>query len=312
MTPVPQPLPLPPIPPDLLGTAEAMAMVMASQVGYREGPNNLTYAGEWYPMQNAYWCAMQISWAAQRAGVPTSVILKHAWTPSGLAWFEERGLDFREPEPGDIGYVFYPDKGRVAHVFFVEKVFHTDDGISHFQTLEGNTSVSGSGEGTGVWRLQRAPSSLLTFGRPAYRPSAARNRPSEEDDMHYINVTGEPADPNTYGYTDQEWWIANDEEVSAFGHPPRVVNARQRDVIRARVLSVASGRKAGLELIKVVGVGEDTGHIFAMLGESWWAPGQEELGSLHAAFGARRIREINQRQWDLIRTRLDQLADVHV
>ena len=130
--------------------------------------------------------------------------------------------------------------------------------------------------------------------------------------MHYISITGEPADPNTYGYTDQDWWIANDEEVTAFGRPPRVVNARQRDVIRARVLSLATARKAGLELVKVVGVGVDTGRVFAVLGESWWAPGQEELGSLHAAFGARRVREINQRQWDLIRTRLDRLASVPV
>ncbi len=314
MTSVPQPLPLPQIPSELLGTAEAMAIVMASQVGYREGPNNLTYSGEWYPFQNAYWCAMQISWAAERAGVPTSVILKHKYTPDGLAWFKKRSQDHLEPEPGDLGYVFYEKLGRVGHVFFVEKVFRTGSGaVSSFQTIEGNSSVTGSSEGTGVWRLHRSPSSRLTFGRPVYRPTGASKIQSEEDnDMHYINVTGEPADPNTYGYTDQEWWVANDEEVSAFGQPPRVVNARQRDVIRSRVLSVASTRKSGLELIKVVGVGEDTGQTFAVLGESVWSPGEEELGSLQAAYGTRRVREVNQRQWDLVRSRLDQLASVPV
>jgi hypothetical protein len=314
MTPVPPASPLPHIPPDVLGTAEAMAMVMASQVGYREGPDNLTYAGEWYPMQNAAWCAMEISWAAERAGIPTSVIVKHAWTPAGLAWFEGRGQDFREPEPGDIGYVFYPELGRVGHVFFVEKVFRSDDGVSHIQTIEGNTSVTGSSQGTGVWRLQRAPSSRLTFGRPVYRPggAATRTHQSEEDDVHYISIVGEPADPNTYGFTDQEWWVANDEEIGAFGQLPRAVNARQRDVIRSRVLSLASQRKSGIDLVRVVGIGEDTGRVFAVLGQSFWSPGEEELGSLQAAFGARRIREINQRQWDLVRTRLDQLASVPV
>jgi hypothetical protein len=315
MTAVPPALPLPQIPAEKLGTAEAMAMVMASQVGYREGPDNLTYAGEWYPSQNAYWCAMEISWAAERAGVPTSVIPKHKWTPDGLAWFKTLHQDHLEPEPGDIGYVFFPLLGRVAHVFFVEKVFRDDDGrVSSFQTIEGNSSVSGSSEGTGVWRLHRSPSSRLTFGRPAYRASGTASKiQSEEDhDMRYISVTGEPADPNTYGYTDQEWWVANDEEVSAFGLPPRVVNARQRDVIRSRVLSVAGARKSGLELIKVVGIGEDTGRTFAVLGESVWSPGEEELGSLQAAFGTRRVREVNQRQWDLVRSRLDQLASVLV
>lgn len=57
-----------------------------------------------------------------------------------------------------------------------------------------------------------------------------------DDNMpRYIKITGEPADPKTYGYSDSAWWEATDEEVTAFRQTPMVVNARQRDVIRSRV-----------------------------------------------------------------------------
>ncbi len=52
--------------------------------------------------------------------------------------------------------------------------------------------------------------------------------------------------------------------------------------------------------------------MFAVLGDSWWSTGEEEFGSLQTVFGTRRIWEFNHRQWDLSRTRLNQLAAVPV
>ncbi len=83
-------------------------------------------------------------------------------------------------------------------------------------------------------------------------------------------------------------------------------------VVNARVVSVASRGKDGLDLLKVVGAGADRAGVFAVLGDSWWSTGEEEFGSLQTVFGTRRIREFIQRQWDLSRTRLNQLAAVPV
>jgi len=77
-----------------------------------------------------------------------------------------------------------------------------------------------------------------------------------------------------------------------------------------RVVSVASQGVDGLDLLKVAGAGAGRAGVFAVLGDSWWSPGEEEFGSLQTVFGTRRIREFNQRQWDLSRTRLNQLAAV--
>ncbi|WP_160323825.1 hypothetical protein, partial [Klebsiella pneumoniae] len=81
--------------------------------------------------------------------------------------------------------------------------------------------------------------------------------------------------------------------------------ARQRDVIRSRVLSVAAAHREAIDLVKVVGAGPEAGRTIAIRGEHWWEPNAEELGSLTAAFGAARVREVNQRQLDVIQARLN-------
>jgi len=52
--------------------------------------------------------------------------------------------------------------------------------------------------------------------------------------------------------------------------------------------------------------------VFAVLGDSLWSPGEEDFESLQTVFGTRRIREFSQGQWELSRTRLNQLAAVPV
>jgi hypothetical protein len=135
--------------------------------------------------------------------------------------------------------------------------------------------------------------------------------PSEEDQpMRYIKIVAGAPDPNVYGYTDDQWWVATAEEPGSFGIPVRGVNARQRDIIRSRVLSVAAAHRDAIDLVKVVGEGPESGRTIAIRGDHWWEPDEEELGSLAAAFGAKRIHEVNQRQLDVIQARLRQLATV--
>lgn len=135
--------------------------------------------------------------------------------------------------------------------------------------------------------------------------------PSEEEPpMRYIKIVAGNPDPNIYGYTDDQWWVATEEEPASFGIPVRGVNDRQRDIIKSRVLSVAAAHRDAIELVKVVGDGEEAGRTIAIRGEHWWEPGPEELGSLAAVFGQSRLREVNQRQLDVIQNRLRLLAAV--
>ncbi len=132
--------------------------VAKSQIGYKEGGskndlggsysgggwNNYTEYGRWYGMFDM-WCAMFVSWCADTAGVSTSVVPKHCFTPSGLNWFKQRGLAYSRsqvaagqytPQPGDI---IYFKSGRNSnptnHVGIV-----TGYSGSRVYTVEGNTS----------------------------------------------------------------------------------------------------------------------------------------------------------------------------
>ncbi len=126
--------------------------VAKSQVGYQEGSyagttrgsNNVTEYGRWYGMQDM-WCAMFVSWCANQAGVPTSVVPSHAYTPSGLSWFKNRSRAYSRatvasggytPQPGDIIYFKSPrNSNPTNHIGIVTKY----SGKTVY-TVEGNTS----------------------------------------------------------------------------------------------------------------------------------------------------------------------------
>ncbi len=130
--------------------------VAKSQVGYQEGGSssqlsgtvrgngNCTEYGRWYGLQDM-WCAMFVSWCADQAGVSTSIVPSHAFTPSGLNWFRDRGLAYSRatvaagkytPKAGDI---IYFKSGRNENICnHVGIVTGYSDGTVY--TVEGNTS----------------------------------------------------------------------------------------------------------------------------------------------------------------------------
>jgi hypothetical protein len=98
--------------------------VAKSQIGYQEGGSssqlsgtvrgsgNYTEYGRWYDMQDM-WCAMFVSWCANVAGISTSIVPSHSYTPTGLTWFKDKGQAYScatvanggyTPKPGDIIY----------------------------------------------------------------------------------------------------------------------------------------------------------------------------------------------------------------
>ena len=93
---------------------KTLISVARSQLGTREGSNGYTKYGAWYDSSfaNSAWCAMFVSWCANQASIPTSVIPKHASCDVGANWFRNKGI-FQlsrhfggnyAPKAGDIIY----------------------------------------------------------------------------------------------------------------------------------------------------------------------------------------------------------------
>ena len=175
--------------------------VAKSQVGYREGSNNNTKYGAWYGANNNSWCVMFISWCAEKAGIPSSVIPKMASTTAMCNWFNENNrLHLRTsmyiPLPGDI--VFFTGngtKGGLKHTGMVEAVNGTA-----LITIEGNYSDK-------VTRREYtnffSNSSIYAFGSPSFT-----------DDYRTITVEGYGSG-SVYSVEDQNGntvYDANDEK----------------------------------------------------------------------------------------------------
>ena len=64
------------------------------------------------------------------------------------------------PTTGDIFGLFFPEKGRIAHVGFIDE--WKDPWVI---TVEGNTNVLGSREGDGVYRKRRLVRSVYKVAR---------------------------------------------------------------------------------------------------------------------------------------------------
>lgn len=163
---------------------DRLLLVAGSQEGYHEARtgsdwNNDNAFGQWYGMNRAAWCAMFVSWAANKAGIPESVIYRHAYTPYGWKWFKDHGRAVATPKRGDIFYVYSASMGVVHHVGIVESV-----GAGFVRTVEGNTNTSGSAQGDGVYRLKRTITSKLRFVRPDYAACVKPEPLSADNSLH--------------------------------------------------------------------------------------------------------------------------------
>ena len=172
--------------------------VALSQVGYVEGSSSGDYGGAndgsylnyveynyWYnkcvsssmPVGGSYahWCATFVSWCAEQAGVPKSILNRSTAAGHSSSYFNiyfYAGGSTLNASSDDnyhfLGYNYTPKKGDLfytrtwSHVGLVVGV----DG-NYVTTVEGNTNDGGSADGMGVYRRTRAISSLY-FGVPDY------------------------------------------------------------------------------------------------------------------------------------------------
>jgi hypothetical protein len=162
---------------DLIGVAK-------TQIGYKEGPSdsqmdgdtyagdyNYTKYGQWYGINPGAWCAMFVSWCANQAGIPTSILPKHASCDVGMNWFKNngrwgwgkywgnyQGKTVYTPVRGDIVYFGngnLEDSSHVGIVYAVDSVY--------VYTIEGNTSNQCAYKQHAI-----GDSYIYGYGHPAY------------------------------------------------------------------------------------------------------------------------------------------------
>lgn len=145
--------------------ADQLLAVAAGEIGYTEQPrgSNRTKFGAWYGLDGQPWCAMFISWCADKAGVAT-IVPKFAYTPAGAEWFQTRGSWSSLPQRGDLAFYDLGGLGRISHVGLVESI----PAAGGWYSIEGNTSGQGGRSGGEVRRQHRhnLGTSRGGFGRP--------------------------------------------------------------------------------------------------------------------------------------------------
>lgn len=131
--------------------------VALTQVGYREGSKNYTKYGVWFGQPNSPWCGIFISWCANQAGIPTTIIRRNGIAhPSNFGLSYKNGSNYR-PQKGDLFFT-----KTFSHAGLV---YYTDG--DYFYTVEGNTNTVGT-NGVGVFVRKRKISEHY-FSSPNYR-----------------------------------------------------------------------------------------------------------------------------------------------
>lgn len=143
----------------------ALQKIYSAELGVREktGKNDgvrvETYLRYVHLKASNPWCAAFICWSLGQAGIPNP---RSGWSPnllpnSKLIWQRSRGLSKQEktPKVGDVFGIWFPEKGRIAHVGFIDQWCD-----KYIISVEGNTNVSGGIEGDGVYRRRRVISSI--------------------------------------------------------------------------------------------------------------------------------------------------------
>ena len=97
------------------------------------------------------WCAAFVSWVFGKNG---HTVPRTAWS---TALFP-KNRSVNTVEPAHVFGIYFPKLKRIAHVGLVEKV----EG-SWIITIEGNTNLTGSREGDGVYRKLRLKKSIKAF-----------------------------------------------------------------------------------------------------------------------------------------------------
>lgn len=218
--------------------AADLVAVAVTQAGYCEGSltgnpsyassNNYQKYGLWYDnnvdnigVQRAAWCAAFVSWCANQAGIPSSIVYYHAYCPYGVNWFKNQGRfqyaasrgGSYVPKAGDIVYFAPAGSSTSSHIGIVRYVSG-----GYVYTVEGNTSGQNGevNEGGGVFLKSYSLnySRLYGYGIPAYQDNSGHTISFDSNggsSVASVNVKDgstltQPANPTRYGFNFVGWY----------------------------------------------------------------------------------------------------------
>lgn len=136
------------------------------EIGTTETPknSNKTKYGKWFGLDGLPWCGMFVSWCYATAGkqLPKIGYLRgFAGCQTAYAYFLKNGWITNNPVAGDIVLFDWNSDGRYDHTgIFVRRI---DD--NHFETIEGNTSLTNQSNG-GQVMLRKRNYSTAIFAHP--------------------------------------------------------------------------------------------------------------------------------------------------
>lgn len=188
-----------------VGGRNCLTNIAFGEEGYSEGSNNYTKYGVWYGAPNAEWCVIFVSWCANQASIPTSVIPKVAGTGDMRRFFgvDTDDSDYTpqyqgtaEPEVGDIFMFGTHRDDPVSHVGIVVGV--NGDEI---QIVHGNYPSS-----VRVQIISKYDSRLLAYGKPAFFDIHASSNSWAGDiyqHWHECSIYGDKYDVVAHSYVYQ-------------------------------------------------------------------------------------------------------------
>lgn len=146
---------------------KAVSKTYTSQIGVREatghndGKEVEMYLRYVSLAQGQPWCASFISWVYGQNHVanPRSGYCPDYFSAKRIIWKRNAHTNI-QPATGDVWGIYFPEKGRIAHVGFVDQ---WGDKITI--TVEGNTNEAGSRDGDGVYRKRRLTRQLSAVSR---------------------------------------------------------------------------------------------------------------------------------------------------
>lgn len=135
---------------------EAIQKRYTAQIGVREltgkndGKSVEVYLSYVWLKKGQPWCAAFVSWVYGQYGVKNARSGGTVQLMSQGTTIYKSGKVTETPQKADAFFIWFANKGRVAHTGFVDKWSAT-----WVETVEGNTNEAGSREGDGVYRKKR-------------------------------------------------------------------------------------------------------------------------------------------------------------
>lgn len=136
--------------------------IASAEIGMKENPpnSNKTKYGQWFGLDGKAWCGIFVSWCYNQAGIPLEPIgFTHGYAgcQTAVEHYKHTNQITDNPVEGDIVFFDWNGDHHFDHTgIFVKKI---DD--DHFETIEGNTSLSNQSNGGEVMRRQRKYSGVL-------------------------------------------------------------------------------------------------------------------------------------------------------